>query len=498
MGSSRKVASGVIWSLIVNLVNAIYGFISVPILINYFGKSEYGIIGLAMSVNVYMQLMDMGFNSTNVRFFSAWLAKKDFVKTKKLFQTSLAFYGVIGLLNALVLVGVLLFSGSLFHLSSLQDSILKTLLGVLAVSAVISWYSSCFDQLIKATENVAWIQRRTLLPKMLQMTILFITVYGHLSIFWYFLLTTFSLFAILPLSIKKIKMETPFVSFLPKFDKQTFKEILPYCMNIFSFSLFQFSFYNLRPVFLGMQGSIEAVADYRVLNGMIGMVSMFGGAFMGVLLPSTSKIVAQGNKEAYDRVAYDGTKYITVVLCFCAFGLMSVAPEVLTLYVGKSFLYLVPWMNIWLVCTLGVHNQAISSLILSGADIRAISYNTAISSIIGLIVSWFLIPYYQIGGVIIAFAVYLLIQLLFYYFYYWPKKMLINSKKVFVYSFLPYVLLGSGLACLGYYAPILWGNVFWSFIVKGVFFAVVYMIVCLGLFTKADKQFMLSIIRRKS
>ena len=78
MGSSGKIVSGVVWSTIVNVVNAVYGFIAVPILINHFGKAEYGLIGLAMSVNVYMSLMDMGFNSTHVRFFSAWLAQQNY------------------------------------------------------------------------------------------------------------------------------------------------------------------------------------------------------------------------------------------------------------------------------------------------------------------------------------------------------------------------------------------------------------------------------------
>ena len=96
MGSSQKIVRGVVWSTIVNIVNAIYGFIAVPILIRYFGKAEYGLIGLAMSVNVYMRLMDMGFNSTNVRFFSTWLTEKNHVRLLKGFQTSLSFYGVIG------------------------------------------------------------------------------------------------------------------------------------------------------------------------------------------------------------------------------------------------------------------------------------------------------------------------------------------------------------------------------------------------------------------
>jgi O-antigen/teichoic acid export membrane protein len=105
--------------------------------------------------------------------------------------------------------------------------------------------------------------------------------------------------AIIPLSIRKIRKELPFISFRPQWHRESFKEMLPYCLNIFSFSLFQFSFYNLRPVFLGMQGSVEAVADFRILNGIIGIVTMLGGAFTGILLPSTSKVVAENNQSAF-------------------------------------------------------------------------------------------------------------------------------------------------------------------------------------------------------
>lgn len=497
MGSAKKIANGVIWSLMVNIVNAIYGFISVPILINYFGKGEYGIIGLAMSINVYMQLMDMGFNSTNVRFFSTWLAKKDFVKTRKLFQTSLAFYGVIGLVNGLVLFVISFFSEPLFHLTVAQDNILKNLFYILAVSAIISWFSSCFDQLIRATENVAWMQRMTLLPKLLQVVILFLTVYGHLTIEWYFFLTTFVLFVVIPFSVSKIRKEVPLMSFIPKFDKVIFKEILPYCLNIFSFSLFSFSFYNLRPVFLGIQGTIESVADYRVLNGIVGIVSMFGGSFLNVLLPSASKAVAQHNKDAYYRIAYDGTKYITIVLCFCAFGMMTVGYEVIKLYVGNSFLYLVPWLNLWLLCTLGVHNQAISSLILSGTDIRAITYNTVAASVIGLLLSWFLIPYYQIGGVVIAFIAYLLVQLVFYYIYYWPMKMAINSKKIFFYSFLPYVILGIILYFTINFLISFKASALVLFLLKGSTFTILFIVFTFLLLNKQDKTYLMSLIHRR-
>lgn len=496
MGSSQKIVKGVAWTMLVNVVNAVYGFISVPILINHFGKAEYGLIGLAMSINVYLQLMDMGFNSTNVRFFSTWLAEKKQDKVKKAFQTSLSFYGSIGFLNALILFVFSLFTGSIFNISPEQDVIIKRLIYILCVSAFCSWFTSCFDQLIKATENVDWIQKITLVTKLLMIVVLFVTVYCDLSIVLYYILTCMAPFVVLPLHVKKIHKEVSYVSFRPKLDKDIFKEMLPYCLNIFSFSIFQFSFYNLRPVLLGIQGTVESITDFRILNGIIGIVTMFGGAFMNVLLPSTAKIVSQGNKEAYYRVAYNGTRYISIVTCFCCFGMMAVGPELLTMYVGEEYLYLIPWFNMWLLCTLGTHNQAISSLILSGADIRAISYSSVVAAIIGLLVSWFAIPYFQIGGTVIAFCVYMCIQIGFYYFYYWPKKMSINSWKIFYGSFSPYVFIGILLVVFTRWLPML-DNVFSNFLLRGGAFTIAFILLTILMITKEDRRFLLGIINKR-
>lgn len=496
MGSSKKIVSGVIWSTFVNVINALYGFIAVPILINHFGKAEYGLIGLAMSVNVYMNLMDMGFNSTNVRFFSTWLAQNRHERLLKGFQTSLSFYSVIGLINAIVLLIVAFFSKEIFNVTIEQDSILKHLFYILAISAFCQWFSSCFDQIIKATENVAWIQKRTLLTKILMILVLGSTVWFDFSIELYFIFTCLAQLAIVPMSVGMIRRQIPYIRFMPKWDKQSFREMLPYCMNIFSFSLFQFSFYNLRPVFLGIQGSVESVADYRILNGIIGIVTMLGGAFIGILLPSTSKVIANHDKEAFYKVAYDGTKYISILICFCCFGMMSVGSEVLTLYVGKSYLYLIPWFNLWLLCTLGTHNQAISSLILAGSDIRAISYSSVVASVVGLILSWVLIPKFEIGGVCIAFTIYMLIQMLFYYCYYWPIKMKINSRIVLFKCFLPYVALG-GILYVIIQGINVCNNIFLLFLIKGICFVLSFVAFTLIIIDSNSRKFIFNIIKRK-
>lgn len=495
MGSEQNIVRGVLWSTLSNVINAIYGFIAVPILINHFGKAEYGLIGLAMSINVYLNLMDMGFNSTNVRFFSNWLANKDYIRLKKGFQTSLFFYGFIGIINVIVLLIVSLFSDVIFNVTPEQGVVLKHLLYILSISAFCQWFSSCFDQLIKATENIAWVQQRTLITKFLMIIVLLATVYLSFTIELYYFLTCLATLSIIPMYIAKIKKDTPFISFKPKWDNQAFKEMLPYCMNIFSFSIFQFSFYNLRPVFLGIQSTVESVADYRILNGIIGVVTMLGSAFIGILLPSTSKAVASHNLQAYYRVAYDGTKYISIMLCFCCFAMMTVGQEVLTLYVGNEYLYLLPWFNVWLLCTLGTHNQAISSLILAGNDIRAISYSSAFASVFGLIIAWILIPHYDIGGVSIAYAAYMVILLAFFYIYYWPYKMKISSLKVFKECFIPFVLSGIAISSLLQFLS-LGLNTFYMLFIKAGIFTIIYGIFVWIYINRNDRQFIIRMLKR--
>jgi len=284
-------------------------------------------------------------------------------------------------------------------------------------------------------------------------------------------------------------METPFVSFVPRLHWSIWKETLPYCLNIFSLGIFQFSFYNLRSVFLGVQGSIESVADYRILNGIVTIVSVFGNIFMSALLPSVTKVVVRGDKKAFYRVVYTGTKYISVVCSFCCFGMITVSKEIVSLYVGDSYLYLVPWLNLSLLCTLATHNQAISSLILSGTNIQLITYNTVISSLMGLLAAWLLIPEYQIGGVVIALVIYVIMQLLFYYLYYWPRKMKIDSWKVFSKSFAPVVALGIVLAAIGTgWKPCNIPTLV-SFLVKGTLYTVFFTIGTYLLFNEDDKKF---------
>lgn len=496
MSSSQKAIKGMSWNIVVNIVTAVYGFIITPLLIKYFGRSEYGLISLATSVNAYMHLMDMGLSSTNVRFFSNWLEKGDELKVKKLMQTCTAFYSVVGLINAAVLFIISFFTEQIFNVSPEQDYILKQMLWALSVIALINWYTSCFGQLISATENVAWFQKRTLVTKVLLLVVVVITLVFELSIFQYFLLTLLSGLVVLPATIRKVRKEVPYISLLAKFDRATFKEILPYSLSVFSFGLFQFTYNHMRTIIIGIRGSIESVTDYGVIASIAGLVSMVGGVFIGALLPATSRIVARGDTENYNKIAYQGTRYITIILCFCAFGLMSIDKDLMMIYVGEDFMHLIPWLNVWLVLTITGNVSCISSLILAGTNVKPLSYSSFVACLAALITCWFAVPKYQAGGAIVSMVAYNSVQQIFYYTYYWPKILKIDSLKIFLQTDVPYILLGVIVVVAINNIPHFensWINVF----TFGCLFAIVYLAVAYFILKKEDRTYLFKLIRKK-
>lgn len=494
--TAKRIFSGTLWTTVSTIINAVYGFVSVPILISYFGNANFGLIGLASSLNVCANIADIGMNITNVRFFSIWIQENNWLKVNKLFKTNLAIYGLMGLVNTIILSIVYIISDIIFNINRDQDIVLKHLILILIFSSLFNWFTSCFEQVIRATENVGWFQRTAIIPKVFLILILISTVVLHWSIELYMALTVMVGFITIPLQVGKIRKEIPEISFAPKFDYTIFKEILPYTINMFSFAIFQFIYHNLRPVFLGMQGEIESVTDYKIINSVVNIIGILSGIFFGVVLPSASKVVSSGNRVALEKIAYDGTKYLSIFLCFMVFGMMTVGHDILLLYVGRDYEYLTKWLYIWLFITLGNHNQFLSSLMLSQPHLKPLMYNTALSSFLGLASCWLLIPVFQVGGAVLSLGIYSLSQLLFYYIYYWNHLFGLSGKRVFFKDFFPSAVCGGVICIICHYLPHMQSNIV-NLIIFGGIFAILYFVSLLIILNREDIIFIRNLVLNK-
>ena len=206
MSSSKTaILSAIVWSGIGRITAGFLRFFSTPLLLNHYGKEQYGLIGLAISINVYMQIMELGFNTGNLRFLSQWLAEKKHDKVVKLIQSSMFFYGLIGLLNFVLLVILTFYSGDIFNLSINENIIFTNMLYILAVSSLISWTYSITSQILRAYEKIALDERLNLIGSVLVFLAVILSVYFNLKISQYFLLYGVSIIVVLPIKVLKCK-----------------------------------------------------------------------------------------------------------------------------------------------------------------------------------------------------------------------------------------------------------------------------------------------------
>lgn len=448
MGKAKTIFSGMAWSTIQNIVNILYGLIAVPFLINFYGKEEYGLIGLAMSVNAYVTLLDMGMTNSNVRFFSEYLAKRDNERTQRLFGLTHLFYLVLGVVNTILLFGASLFVETFFKVTPDQAVILRHLLWILALNATFSWISVCFDQFLRANELIDWIKRRATFLKLMLFVVLFSAIVFKWPIEWYFFCYTFVGTIILPWTIIKARRVMPSLRFKYKYDGEMLHTILPYALSIFSFAIFHFFVTSSRPLFLGNMVGPGAVAEFNIMIAITSVVTVFTTSVMQVLLPILTKMQVQQDEQGVQSMMLTGTKFLSIFLSGLIFFLAISSNELLTLYVGDEYTSLSDWLIIWLLTLLLSHRNVMTALVFTEKRLISIAIMCAVAMVVALTLYTLLVPRFGVGGVVIGFSVHELIHTLFYYIYFLPRRFSINTRKIFLEAVLPTWLLVGGAAVI--------------------------------------------------
>lgn len=437
MGKSKVIINGFFWTVVNNAVYIVFGFISVPILIKYFGKDTYGLIGLAGSINVYLHLLDMGMTDTNVRFFSEYIAKKQKDKTQKLLSFTFLFYLLIGIINSIVLFVVSFYVGVFFKVTPDQALILQHLVLILALNATFSWVSACLDQYLRAHDLMGWLKIRGTILRLSIFIFLGITIVFKLPIEFYYFFNVFSITFILPLSAIKAKKISPEIKIRPGFDKATCSTVLPYALTIFSFSIFQFLAFNFRPLLLGNMIGPESVADFHIVQTITLIVTLFSGALIPVLLPVVTKMKVTNDDLGVSKMMMTGTKYVVILLTLIIFAIVLVNKELLTIYVGQEYVGLSKWLVLWLMTLLLNHRSVMTSLVFTEKKLKEIAVMGFFAMCAAFAVYFVCVPIFGVGGVVMGFTAHEVIHTLFYYLYFLPKRFHIDTRAVFTHSVLP-------------------------------------------------------------
>lgn len=152
--------TGILLSYINIFLHAIVGFLYVPILLHYIGKSEYGLYQLIGSLIAYFSIMDFGLTAAVTRFYTKYKALKDKVGMENILAISL--YGYGGATGLSLLVGGICYWNldSIFGASMTAGELLEArhMFLLLLFNIAVSLSTMVFRSVINAHEKFLFLK----------------------------------------------------------------------------------------------------------------------------------------------------------------------------------------------------------------------------------------------------------------------------------------------------------------------------------------------------
>lgn len=434
--SIKEIISGSIWGIAGKFLAAVVNFISLPILLVVYGKPDYGLVGLVLSTNAFLQIINMGVPTGAVKFFSEWIEAKDERSLVAGVQSNLCFFALVALINS----GVLVFLGAnashYFKVS--HPAMLSTLFYLSALLSFPNWYFLTLQHLLLAHEKIARVNMMNSVASILNLLATFVAYAFHAPLEVYFIVYLGTNMVVIPMSIMACKRYNILKAqyLIPAFHKHYFKIIVRYSFTLFSLGLLQVLAVNLQPLILSTmeKGGDVSVANYKILQNITSLISIVSSTFLQSFIPYVSKANYRGNREEIERFLVATTKWLSILIFYLCLLIAFNPSEILHLYVGKQGQGLEIWLTIWVLGVLFNNNQGVASTMLTFGRLRGVIIGVAIATAAALLFSLGFVGKYGIGVAAISYLIYRTIECIVIYGYYVPKVLKMNSWHIFSQS----------------------------------------------------------------
>lgn len=456
VSDNKYFLSSFFWSTLSKVLNAVFGFVSVPLLLGYFGKADYGLLSIATACNGYMHLMDLGMNTGAIKFFSQWEAegKRDMVY--RVSRTNVTFYFIVSLVNVIGLVALAIWGEKLFSVSHDQFEQLRICFFILALFSSINWVTTAYNQLLTAYRKIDFTMMIQCLLVILKGGLIASVLIFKLSLskYFFYLILLISA-AIIPYAIK-CKKDNLIDSFMPATYWNDFKIVFTFSLSIFALSIFQVTAIQTRPIILSIFSAdgASSVADFRVLEVIPQFIITVCGTLTGIFLPKSSEMLIQNTRNEIQYYINKWTVKTTVLVCVLCFPFIIGAHNILSAYVGENFVYLGKWLQLWcFFLIIQMHSTPAFSFVLANGRTKVLVYSTAVACILSMIINSLLCNIFPVGSAVVGYIVYMVCLILVYYFYLYKRYLRLDSWQIF-YSFFKPLILGLLCSALTYFINI--------------------------------------------
>lgn len=331
---------GVVLSYISRVIQVVVGLLYTPIMIRLLGQNEYGLYNIAASTIAYLGVLNFGFGSAYMRFYSRYKVQDDGEKIALLNGMFLTIFSVLGAI--VVAAGIILALNveAIFgpSLSNQELIVARLLILILVVNLAISFPVVVFNTHLQANEkfifqNVIQILRQISTP-LINLPIL---LAGHGSIGMVtgtVIINILLEVIIIYYSMKKMEMKFSFKNF----DHELMREMSVYSSYIFINMLVDQVNSNMDKTMLGRYRGTVSVAVYSIAATLNTYYTQISTTIAAVFTPRIHRMVAaHGSDEELTGLFTRVGRIQFILLSFILSGFILFGRPFVGIWAGTDY-----------------------------------------------------------------------------------------------------------------------------------------------------------------
>ena len=396
-------------------------FLTVPIVLGYFGNTQFGLISLAFSFNVFLNIADFGMSVNAIRRLTEHLQAGRHDDVIELTHAASFYYLMVGLFN-LAFVAVIGWQGQRwFALNEAQAQQFFWMMLSLGVFSACTWALSIYRQVLHASGLVGWDESINLVSSVLTLAVVAATLVWHWGPALYFSAVLVPQLVPMMLRLRRAGQLVPGLRFRVAPRWHIFRPLVGTSVWLFVMSLADTLANQYRPIILAQQAGLDSVADFRIVQQVAGFATLLLGGALGVIYPIIAKLDSASDSQRLQLVLSRGSRLLLWGHLAVLVPMAFLATPMLSLYVGRSFEHLAPALAVWLVTLLAFHNSIVASLVLSRGRLGLMATSSSCAAIASLVVGYGWAPGHGVMAMAWTYSAYMAFQLAMLYLVLLPR-----------------------------------------------------------------------------
>lgn len=339
MNHSKRVMLNSIILYIKIIITMLISLVSVPMILNALGKSDYGLYNLIAGVISMLSFLNASMSITTQRYLSVAIGEKNSEKLNNIYNTSLVLHLIVGIIIVVLfeICYLFLFDGFLnIELERIQAA--KIVYQFIVATTFFTIISVPFGALMNAKENMLAFSAIAIIDSLLKLVLAFYLsrcTYDRLIIYG-------ACIAVISLSnvlfnqvYTRIKYKEFRINFGKYFSKEYFKQMFGFAgWNTLGAVAMIGRNQGVAVIFNLFCGTV-ANAAYGIANQVNGVLGYFSSTFQKALNPQLMQSEGMHDKSRLIRISLISSKYSVWVIALFAIPLIIEMPYVLELWLKE-------------------------------------------------------------------------------------------------------------------------------------------------------------------